>query len=40
MTWLRMSDLDETSYKQDKTSYQTVSLKVESNYYKTKQGLT
>ena len=39
MTWLPMSDLDEASYEQDNTSSQTVSLKVESNCYKTKQGL-
>ena len=35
-----MSDLNETSYKQDKTSSQTISLIDESNCYITKQGLT
>ena len=35
-----MSDLNETSYKQDKTSSQTISLIDESNCYISKQGLT
>ena len=40
LKWFLMSDLSKTSYKQDKTSSQTISLIVESNCYKTKQGLT
>ena len=40
MTWFLMSDLDETSCKQDKTSSQTNSPIVESNCHITKQGLT
>ena len=40
LTWFLMSDLDETSYNEDKTSSQTISLIDESNCYITKQGLT
>ena len=38
LTLFLMSDLDETSYKQDKTSSQTISLIDGSNCYITKQA--
>ena len=39
LTWMLLSDLDKTSYKQDKTSSQIISPIVKSNFYITKQGL-